>query len=140
MAAFYVLFADKTTKGGNGKKTTSQDENKPAQVQNEFENTFFESGLPQDYTPTDLTRYGSVYKLIDDLDYRRMRMHHQMDLETKEFRKTNDVDGKDKEAFQALLKKHYEAKNEFKKKYAEQIKEYRKMKTEMKESNDKGLH
>lgn len=139
MAAFYVLLFEMPARKRNGNKASRDKENKPALVENEFENSFFEKGLPQDYVPQDLNRYGSVNKLIDDLDYRRMRMNHQMDAEMEEFKKTHDKNGKDREAYQALLKKHQDAKVEFKQKYAEQIKEYRKMKIEAYETNDKGL-
>ncbi len=139
MAAFYVLLSDDKTGVGKGKKTSNDKENKPAHVEGDITDSYFEQGLPQDFMPKDITHYGSVNKLIDDLDYRRMRMHHQFDSEVKEFRKTHDKDGKDKKAYQNLLKKHKEAREEFKMKYVEQIKEYRKMKVELYETNDKGL-
>ncbi len=116
-------------------------ENKPSAVKNENEGeaSFFSEGLPDDFMPSDISRFGTMEKLKDDLNYRRMKMDHELDAEMKEFKDTHDKNGKDKEAYQTLIKKHNDVKAEFNEKYVEQIKEYKKMKTEMYETNDKGL-
>lgn len=138
IAAFYVLLADQKTGKGSGKTNA---ENKPSEVKHETqgESSHFSEGLPEDYMPADLTRFGSIEKLKADLDYRRMRMDYQLDDEMKEFKQTHDKSGKDKEAYEALIKKHNAVRDEFYKKYVEKVKDYKKMKTEMYETNDKGL-
>lgn len=138
IAAFYVLLADQKTGKGKGKMAA---ENTPSEVKHETpgEESYFSEGLPDDYMPADISRFGTMEKLKADLDYRRMRMDHQLDDEMKEFKETHDKSGKDKEAYEALIKKHHEVRAEFRDKYVIQIKEYKKMKTQMYETNDKGL-
>ncbi len=116
-------------------------ENKPSTVknENEGEEPYFAQGIPDDFMPTDASKFGTIGKLKDDLDYRRMKMDHQLDAEMKEFKDTHDKNGKDKEAYEALIKEHRKIRDQFSAKYVEQIKEYKKMKTELYESNDKGL-
>lgn len=139
IAAFYVLLADqKTGSKGRGKMSG---ENKPSVVknENEGEESYFAEGLPSDYMPSDVSRFGTMEKLKADLDYRRMKLDHALDAEMKEFKDTHDKNGKDQEAYKALIKQHNDVKAEFNTKYVEQVKEYKRMKTELYETNDKGL-
>lgn len=139
IAAFYVLFAEHRP-GSKGRGKMSG-ENKPSEVKNEKEGEepYFAQGLPEDFMPSDVSMFGTMAKLKDDLDYRRMRMDHQLNDEMKMFKDTHDKDGKDKEAYEALIKHHKEVRDQFSAKYVERVKEYKRMKAELYETNDKGL-
>lgn len=139
IAAFYVLFSEQRP-GSKGRGKMSG-ENKPSEVknENEGEEPYFAQGIPEDFMPSDVSKFGTMEKLKDDLDYRRMKMDHQLDAEMKEFKDTHDKNGKDKEAYEALIKQHKEVRDQFSAKYVEQVKAYKRMKAELYETNDKGL-
>lgn len=130
IAAFYVLLSDNKKPGGSGKVTSPQETS---------EESVFAEGLPDDFMSADITRFGSLEKLKDDLEYRRLKMDHALEAEMRDFKNSHDKNGKDKEAYETLVKKQNDVRTEFNEKYVGQIKEYKKMKAEMYESNDKGL-
>lgn len=111
IAGFFLLFTDKKLIIGGGKGSKSKTENSSPSSSSASGSPM--EGLSDEYKPTDLSKYSNIQKLNEDFDYRRAKLEYQLDEEVKEFLKTNDRYGKDKEAYEKMVQQHSALRKEF---------------------------
>lgn len=105
VAAFFLLMTDKKLTFSKGNKSSS------SSPSSSNESTF--DPLSDEFKPQDLSKYSNIQKLNEDFDYRRSKLEYQLDEEVKEFIKNHDRYGKDKEAYDKIVKHHAELRKEF---------------------------
>jgi hypothetical protein len=97
-------------------------ETKTIETQGDNAAVAFESAY-QDGTPADLLpdpqQFTSETKLKKDLDFRQMRMEHEMREEMERFKASYDYSGKDLKQFQALERSHQKSKQEVRDRHRE---------------------
>lgn len=110
MAGIFLLLTDKKlTFGGGGKGNKSQNSSSPSSSGSG--NTM--DSLSDEYKPQDLSKYSNINKLNEDFEYRRTKLEYNQDEEIKEFLKTHDRYGKDKEEYDKLTKQQAALRKEF---------------------------
>lgn len=112
IAGFFLLFTDKKLIVGGGKGSKSNTENSSNSSDASASGNPSES-LSDEYKPQDLSKYSNIQKLNEDFDYRRSKLEYQLDEEVKEFIKTHDRYGKDKEAYDKMVQQHSALRKEF---------------------------
>lgn len=109
MVAIFLLLTDKKLIIGGGKGTISGESSTSSSQESSDTN----GPLSDEFKPQDLTKYSNIQKLNEDFDYRRSKLEYQQDEEVKEFIKTHDRYGKDKEAYDKMVKHHANLRKEF---------------------------
>ncbi len=100
-------------------------------------NSYFNEGLPEDFTESNINNYTSRQKLIDDLKFREMKLHTIMRDEKEKFQRGQDAN--DAEKYAELMRKHQRASAEFKAMEENRLKEYEIVIKEQESSRSKGL-
>lgn len=95
----------------------------PKPAPNFYENAF-EKGLPQEYLPTDVTKFGSKDKLREDLDYRLKRLQYAYKEEAAEINKLEGTPQQKEAAIRELDQKHQAAVEAFRTKRAALLQEF----------------
>lgn len=110
VAAFFLLLTDRNSKSGSGKIKGKGEPTTEATTESGDET---QEALSDEYKPQDLSKYSNIQKLNEDFDYRRSKLEFQLNEEVKEFVKNHDRYGKDKEAYDKIVKHHADLRKQF---------------------------
>lgn len=108
----------------------------PPQVEHKVD-SLFNDGLPEDLAKTNINSYTTREKLMDDLNFREMKLLTIIKEEQHEFQNSPDVN--DPEKYSELLNKHKKAQAEFQKTRQNLLDEYEVIFKEQESSRSKGL-
>ncbi len=127
IAAFVLLLTDKNGKSGSGKIKGKGEPTVEATTESGDET---QEALSDEYKPQDLSKYSNIQKLNEDFDYRRSKLEFQLNEEVKEFVQNHDRYGKDKEAYDKIVKHHADLRKEFYENRMKTLKSFQDKKTE----------
>lgn len=115
MVAIFLLLTDKKLIIGSGKGKNSGEPSSSSSnsSSSSVSSSDFNDPLSDEFKPQDLSKYSNIRKLNEDFDYRRSKLEFQQNEEVKEFIKTHDRYGKDKEVYDKMVKHHADLRKEF---------------------------